>query len=94
MCDALGSEPIESEIPVEFEDLMLDVQEAFLIYNTLQDSWDFMSGTYLGKNFTGIKDLLELSGVEDYKTTYTLLKKMDSIRSDIFASKKPKKPAK
>jgi hypothetical protein len=93
MCEALGSDPVESEIPIEFEDLMLDVQESLSIYQAMQDMWDTMSGTYMGKNFTGIKDILDLSGVEDHKTTFTLLKKIDSIRADIIASKKPKKPA-
>lgn len=93
MCDALGSDPIEGEIPVEFEDLMLDVQEAVSIYTTMQDMWDTMSGTYMGKNFTGIKDILDLSGVDDHKTAFILLKKIDNIRSEILSAKKQKKPA-
>ena len=92
MCEALGSEPIESEIPVEFDDLLLDVQEALTIYGTLQDNWDTMSGAYLGKNFIGLTDILELYGIEDRKTTFSILRKIDNIRGDIIASKK-KKPA-
>ncbi len=93
MCEALGAEPIDSEIPVEFDDLLLDVQEAMVIYHTLQDNWDGMSGNYLGKNFSGLSDVLELYEVEDKKTTFTLIRKIDEIRSNIIISKK-KKPAK
>ncbi len=37
MCEALGSKPIESQIPVEFEDLVHELQEILVIYNNLQD---------------------------------------------------------
>ena len=50
MCEALGTEPVEEEIPVEFEDFCLDVQEALSIYQKLRDEWDYMGGNYIGKN--------------------------------------------
>ena len=31
MCEMLGNEPVESEIPIEFEDLALEVQDALRI---------------------------------------------------------------
>ena len=52
MCEALGNEPLEEEIPVAYEELLLEVQEAISVYRKLQDSWDMMSGTYLGKNLS------------------------------------------
>ncbi len=92
MCDMLGSDPVDSEIPVEFDDLLLDVQEAMVIYGTLQDNWDTMAGIYLGKNFIGLNDIFDLYGVEDRKTTFSILRKIDNIRSEIISSKK-RKPA-
>ncbi len=91
MCEMFKSDPIESEIPVEFEDLNLDVQEAFGIYNMLQDNWDTMNGTYMGKIYTGILDILELNEIDDKKTTYTLIRKIDEYRSKAIKSKTPKK---
>ena len=88
MCEALNSEPIDSEIPVEFEDLHLDVQEAFIIYNTLQDNWDTMNGGYLGKNFAGILDVLELFEVDDRKVTFQLIRKLDEYRSKALAARR------
>lgn len=93
MCEALGADPIESEIPIEFDDLILDVQESLIIYNGLQDNWDSMSGRYLGKNFSGLSDILELYNVEDKRTTFNIIRKIDDIRSNILAAK-AKKPAK
>jgi hypothetical protein len=60
MCEMLGSEPSDSEIPVEFEDFPFEVQQAFNAYRMLRDEWDTMNGTYLGKSLIGVRDILEL----------------------------------
>lgn len=93
MCEMLGSEPLEEEIPVEFEDFDLDTQEAFTIYQMLQDTWDPMGGQYLGKNYSGLMDILALNEIEDKKTMFTLIKKLDEHRSNYLRSKTPKKPS-
>jgi hypothetical protein len=98
MCEQLGTEPVEDQIPVEYEDLLLEVQEALRIYNVLQDNWDYMNGNYIGKNLNGFKDILEIFEIprEDYKSTYEIVVQIDRVRQRIIQSKKPKdqKPAK
>lgn len=93
MCEQLGTEPIESEIPIEHEDLPQEVQEALQIYNTLQDSWDYMGGNYIGKNFSYIDSVFDIYSVakEDRKTLYELLIQIDRIRAQEIQNKKPKK---
>lgn len=59
MCELLGSEPIESEIPVDRGDLNIDTQLAFSIYDKLQANWEGMSGHYLGKDLSLIPVLLK-----------------------------------
>jgi len=92
MCDALGSEPIESEIPVEFDDLHLDVQEAMSVYSKLKDEWDTMNGIYMGKNFSGLSDIMDIIGVpaEDKKTLYDLICLIDTHRSKAIEESRPK----
>jgi hypothetical protein len=92
MCEALGSQPLESEIPVEYEDLVLEVQEALQLYNCLQDSWDYMGGNYIGKNFTGFEYILDLYEVlPGYrKCMYELILQIDEIRAKQIQDKKPK----
>lgn len=92
MCEALGTEPVEEEIPVEFEDFCLDVQQAFSIYQKLRDEWDTMNGVYLGKTYAGLIDLLELLEVpvEDRRTQYELIGIIDGHRSKAIADAKPK----
>lgn len=92
MCEALGSEPLEEEIPVDYEDLLVDVQEALSMYHKLRDEWDTMNGVYLGKSYSGILDIFEIQGVpvEDRKMLYDLIGVIDTHRSKAIADAKPK----
>ncbi len=92
MCEALGSEPIQDEIPIDHSDLCLDVQEALGIYNKLRDEWDTMNGTYLGKNYAGMLDIFTILEVpvEDHKTMYSLIGMIDNHRAKAIADNKPK----
>lgn len=92
MCEMLGSEPIESEIPIEYEDLPEDVQEAIIVYNMLQDNWDTMNGVYLGKVYAGINDILDIAQIEDKLTCFSIIQILDQIRAKIINDKKPTKP--
>ena len=93
MCEMLGNEPNDSEIPVEYDDLPLEVQDALRIYNTLQDNWDYMGGNYIGKNIQGIKDIFEMNDIEktDHKSIYELILHIDRIRATQIHDSKPKK---
>lgn len=91
MCEMLGSDPIEEDIPIEFEDLHEEVQEALTIYNMLQDNWDTMNGVYLGKNMIGIKDIFDLMEVEYPRSIYFIISIIDKNRSNIL-NKKHEKP--
>ncbi len=96
MCEMLGSEPVESEIPVEFDDFPLEMQQAFAVYRMLRDEWDTMNGNYLGKSLIGIKDLLEATEIdlEDQKFVVMLVRMIDQVRSDEINNKlKTTKPA-
>ena len=94
MCELLGTEPIEEEIPLEFEDLVSEVQESIMLYNMFPDNWDSMSGTYLGKNFIGFKDIFEIMEIEDHKTYFQIISIIDRCRSKIINDRKPKAPEK
>lgn len=96
MCEELGSEPVDSEIPIEFEDFPLEVQQAFNAYRMLRDEWDTMNGHYLGKSLIGVKDVLEATEIEpsDQKFIIMLIRMIDAVRSDeINSKKKMEKPA-
>jgi hypothetical protein len=93
MCEALKSEPIESEIPIDYEDLALEVQEALNIYSKLKDEWDSMNGSYLGKSYNGISDILTIYDVEqnDRKGLLEIIQVIDRCRAKAIEAKRPKK---
>ena len=96
LCEVMGTEPVQEEIPVEFDDFPLEVQQAFAVYRMLRDEWDTMNGLYLGKSLIGIKDVLEATEIEpdEKKFIIVLVRMIDNVRSNEINTKKlSEKPA-
>lgn len=89
MCQQLGSEPVDSEMPLDLEDFPELVQTAFTVYAYLPDLWDTMGGNYLGKDYGTVFQLLSLYKVEQEELLLCLefLRCMDNVRSKIIAEK-------
>lgn len=89
MCEMLGEEPIEEEIPVDINDLPLLVQQCFSMYGILEDKWDSMGGGYIGKSYSNLFELFNLHSIEDEERLLAIefMKHMDSIRSKIVSEK-------
>jgi hypothetical protein len=98
MCEQLGTEPVEEEIPVEFDDFPLEVQTALSIYKILRDEWEFVGGNYLGKNINGIFEVFDAYDIEpcDKRFYLELIHMIDSVRIDEIRKQKKQqeKPAK
>lgn len=92
ICEQMGSEPIEEEIPVEMDDFPVEIQQVLNIYFKLRDEWDGMSGSYMGKSYAGLGDILDIHGIEKADKEYVLdwLTIIDRIRSKIIDSAKSK----
>lgn len=90
MCEMIGTEPIDAEVPVDLSDFPVEVQQAFSIYNKLRDDWEGMSGTYMGKHFEGILDLFIILDVpvQDHKVMLELIDIIDKHRSVSIAQTK------
>lgn len=97
MCEALGNQPVEEDIPVEFDDFPLEVQQALIAYRMLRDEWDPMNGIYLGKSLIGIQEVLEATEIDqqDRKFITMLVRTIDGVRiQEINNKQKTEKPAK
>lgn len=96
MCDMLGQEPIEEEIPVEVSDFPEFVQQCFVIYGILADNWDSMGGGYLGKDYSIVFNLFsvyEITDPAELLLCLEFLQHMDSVRQKLIAEKiKSKSP--
>lgn len=96
MCEALGSEPLESEIPIDLEDFPEEVQQAFQIYYLLKDIWDTMGGNYLGKDTSTLFNFFDLYDIEKPNRLFivNLIQQMDYARSKLISTKqKAKEPS-
>ena len=54
ICEELGQEPDPAKMPLEPSEFPEEVQVAFFIYEFLEDHWEGMSGTYLGKHWNNL----------------------------------------
>ena len=95
MCEMLGTEPIDSDVPIEMEDFPDEVQQSFQIYYLLRDVWEGMSGTYMGKDMSSIFDFFRLYKIdsEDQLLTLNFIRQIDSVRSALFHEKQKAREA-
>lgn len=90
MCEQLGTEPIESEIPVDVNDFPELVQDCLLLYNLLADQWDTMAGQYLGKDYSLIFQLFDTYNIDQQSERIlclNFLQQLDSVRSKLIRDK-------
>ena len=81
MCEALGTQPLESEIPIELEDLPTEIQEILELYRQLEDRYAEFSGVFLGKSYIGFSQLHEIfSPSLDKVFCLRILRYIDSLR--------------
>lgn len=84
MCEQLGNEPIDEEIPMDFNEFPNVVQEALNIFSILPDNWEGMSGTYMGKDYSILPYLMdEIFCVEDKQQTMQFLLIIGNIIMEI-----------
>ncbi len=88
----MGSEPVESEIPITISDLPEEVQLAFDLYHYLPDRWEFNSGTYLGKDITGITGIMDIIGTDDRRTALIFIRLIDAARIQYLMEKQKTRP--
>ena len=95
MCEALGTEPLEEEIPIEFGDFPILVQQVMNAYNYLPDKWDPMGGNYLGKDLAIVFTLFDTFLIDTIERSLQLelVMYLDNSRRKVLNKKEPKKPA-
>ena len=75
----MGQEPDPEKMPPDPADFPVEVQVAFFIFDLLEDRWEGMSGTYMGKNWTNLNTLFDLYEIPDRKVVFYIMKIYESI---------------
>jgi len=96
MCEMLGEDPVEDNIPLDMSDFPDLIQQCFIIYRMLPDMWDTMNGGYLGKDYTIVFNLFNVYEFEttEIATAFSFLHHIDQVRARSIADKiKAKSPS-
>jgi len=91
ICEQLGQEPDPQKMPLTESDFPAEVQVAFFMFSLLSDTWEGMSGSYLGKDWAHCSQLFEVYEVEDQKTTIYLMKLYERILMNYRAEEADRK---
>lgn len=88
MCRELGTEPNEEHMPVDIDDLPLEVEQAYHVYNILPDKLDSFNGIYYGKALEHCPSILEFLEIESRKDIFKLVLIIDSLEREEINRKK------
>ena len=79
ICEQLGEEPDPQKMPLTESAFPDEVQVAFFMFNLLSDVWEGMSGSYMGKDWSGCNLLFSIYEVEDKKQVLYFMKVYERI---------------
>jgi len=63
----------EKEIPLDINDLSYNCQQAVLLFNILPDKVEGMNGIWLGKEYAGLADIMNIYEMDNRKDVLDLL---------------------
>lgn len=88
MCELMGQDPVEEDIPLDLEDLAYQTQLALEVYQYLSENW--VETAYLGKNINGISevfDILEIDSKYDRLLILRFIRIIDAHQSKKIGEK-------
>jgi hypothetical protein len=74
MCEQMGWEPKEEELPKDPAHLSYNVQCALVLFNALPDSYAGMSGVWVGKDYSALSTIMNIFQFDNKIQIFTLLK--------------------
>ena len=87
MCEQMGWEIKEEDLPKDPSELPQDAQQALVLLNSLPDNWEGMSGTWMGKDYSGLSAIMDIYDIQNRKTVFELLKVAENELSKYYSDK-------
>lgn len=84
----MGVEPKEEDIPKDPSTFSLEAQQALTLMNALPDNWEGMSGLWLGKDYSGLSDIIDIYQVQEKREVFELLKICEDELGKFYAQKR------
>ena len=97
MCEMMGTEPNEDDMPLEMSDFPYEAQQAVQVFGLLKDVWDPFGGNYLGKDLSIIFQVFDLLEIDHHsrKIVFKIVQHLDHCRAAIIKRKQDaQKPSK
>ena len=85
MCEQMGWEPKEEDLPQDGSNLSLECQQALTVLNALPDIWDGMNGVWLGKDYSGLDTILDIYDIDNKRDVFELLKEAEAVLGKYYA---------
>ena len=89
----MGVEPKEEDIPKDPSTFSLEAQQALVVMNALPDNWDGMNGVWLGKDYSGLGDILDIFEISNKREVFELLKTCEEELGKFYAQKRKEQEA-
>ncbi len=74
-------------MPPEMADFPYEVQLALMIHDMMPDRWEGMSGSYMGKDWSGYGTLLDIYEVQEKREITFFIKIIESENSKVLNDK-------
>ena len=84
----MGVEPKEEYIPKDPSTFSLEAQQALVLLNSLRDNWDGMNGVWLGKDYSGLQDIIDIYEISKKREVFELLKVCEEQLGKYYAQKR------
>ena len=88
MCDQFGYEPKDEELPIDPATLSVEAQNALILLNHLPDMWEGMSGSWLGKDYSGLTAIMDIYDMSNRREVFELYKEAEIELGKHYAEKR------
>lgn len=90
MCEQLGEEPNPELLPPDPSEFSVLASKALILLDILPDNWEGFGGNWLGKNYSGLIDIMDICEItkEERKDVLELLKVCENELFKLYANKK------
>ena len=78
----------ENEIPLDITDVSYNSQQALFLFNVLPDKVEGMNGVWLGKEYAGLSDIMNIYEIDDKKEVLDLLQVCIREASKVYAKQR------
>lgn len=84
----MGVEPKDEDIPKDPSTFSLEAQQALTLLNSLPDNWEGMNGVWLGKDYSGLLDIMDIYNIHEKREVFELLKTCEEELGKYYTQKR------